>query len=68
VYVPLSWEVNGNGAAGKPFPTLPQEPDTVKEPPPDQPAPTQLPPVDEKVPAPPRETRASGLKGGEEEC
>ena len=68
VFIPLEWEVRDNGAAGRPFPTLRHQPESLKELPHAEPAPTPLPHAEEKAPELPREPQAKRLKGGEDEC
>ena len=65
---PLPWlvaAVSGNGAAGRPFPTLPDVSAKPKELPHAEPPLTQLPHAEEPPASLPRKKSGSGLKGGE---
>lgn len=66
VNVPLSWMVTqgaGNGASGRPFPTIPSTPPKPATLPHAGTRPDELPRAE-----PAAESTAKGLKGGEDEC
>lgn len=75
-HIPLSWLVSPNsddGAAGRPFPTMPPTPQKPGEPPHVPATPGTLPHAGPKLAELPRaepapETPAKGFKGGEDEC
>lgn len=74
-HIPLPWLVSpnsGDGAAGRPFPTMPPTPEKSKELPhaPAQPGtlPHAPPKLGELPRAEPVHESLNGLKGGEDEC